>query len=47
MPSMLGALNQTMSEKEEGERKRGAGSLEEDAVLVTWKMEGPQVEEKS
>lgn len=47
MPSMLGALNQTMSEKEGGERKRGAESLEEDAVQVTWIMEGPQIEEKS
>lgn len=47
MPSMLGALNQTMSEKGGGERKRGAGSLEEDAVQVTWIMEGPQIEEKS
>lgn len=47
MPSMLGALNQTLSEKGRGERKRGAGSLEEDAVLVMWMMEGPQVKEKS
>lgn len=47
MPSMLGALNQTMSEKGGGERKRGAGSLEEDAVQVMWIMEGPQIEEKS